>query len=563
MQFKKGDKILNRYEVKAVLGGGMGDVYIALDTEWNQLFAIKTFKDEYLGNEEAINRFMREAETWVDLERHTNIVFANFVQRIPREYGKPYIFLEFIEGDERYGLDLRGYIAHLDIPQALDFAIQFCTGMSYALEKFPDLVHRDIKPDNVMITKERVAKITDFGLVKTLDESKIGTKMEKELKALCHTRTGSCFGTVPYMAPEQFVDAASVDTRADIYSFGVMLYEMLTTKLPFYAPNFRAYMNKHLKEIPEKPKALNHNIPDELDALVIKCLEKKPRDRYWCFKDLQKDLIEIYNELSEKKYIVKGEKEKLSEIEWGNKGASYAYLGLFEKAEDAYKTALRINPNDASAHNNLGVLLKDLKREEEAEREYREAIRLNQNFEKAHDNLGILLNDLNRFEEAEEEYRESIKINPNDAAAHNNLGALLKNLNREEEAEREYREAIRLNPNDAEMRHNLGNFLAGLNRFEEAEKEWREAIRLDPNDAQTHYNLGVLMATLKRNREAEKEMRIAIRLNPNYAEAHRGLGALYYDLNRYNDAKKELRIAARLYKEQGEYQEAEMLEKFL
>jgi serine/threonine protein kinase len=144
---------------------------------------------------------MQEATTWVDLECHTNIVFANFVQKIPKEYGKPYIFLEFIYGDERYGLDLRGYIGHLDIPQALDFAIQFCTGMDYALEKFPDLVHRNIKPDNVLITKDRVAKITDFGLVKTLDESKIEIKMEKELKAcfaLCHTRTGSCFGTVPH-----------------------------------------------------------------------------------------------------------------------------------------------------------------------------------------------------------------------------------------------------------------------------------------------------------------------------------------------------------------------------
>ena len=179
--FNIGDKILNRYEVKTVLGGGMGDVYIALDADWNQLFAIKTFKDEYLGSEEAINRFMREAETWVDLERHTNIVFANFVQKIPQVYGKPYIFLEFIYGDARYSLDLRGYIGHLDIPQALDFAIQFCTGMCYALEKFPDLVHRDIKPDNVMITKDRVAKITDFGLVKILDESKIEIKIEKEL----------------------------------------------------------------------------------------------------------------------------------------------------------------------------------------------------------------------------------------------------------------------------------------------------------------------------------------------------------------------------------------------
>jgi serine/threonine protein kinase len=527
--FNVGDKILNRYEVKAVLGGGMGDVYIALHTDWNQLFAIKTFKDEYLGSDEAINRFMREAETWVDLERHTNIVFANFVQKIPKEYGKPYIFLEVIYGDKRYGIDLRGYIGHLDIPQALDFAIQFCTGMCYAIEKFPDLVHRDIKPDNVMITEDRIAKITDFGLVKTLDESNIEIKIEKELKALCYTSTGSCFGTVPYMAPEQFVDAASVDTGADIYSFGVMLYELLTTRLPFYATNAEAYMNKHLKEIPENPKTLNHKIPDELDALVMKCLEKKFGDRYQCFKDMQEDLIAIYNELTGEVYIIKGKKEELSAGDWSNKGISYAALGLFEKAENACRTALRINPNDATVHYNLGRLLANS----------------------------------NRVEEAEKEYREAIRINPNDAEAHNNLGLLLDDLKREEEAEKEYREAIRINPNYADAHNNLGLLLQNVKREEEAEKEYRQAIRINPNLAEAHYNLGYLLQNVKREEEAEREYREAIRLKSNYAEAHSNLGRLLCGSGRLDEAKREAEVALKLFREQGKNQQAEILENVL
>jgi tetratricopeptide (TPR) repeat protein len=604
--FNVGDKILNHYEVKAVLGGGMGDVYIALDTEWNQLVAIKTFKDEYFGSEEAINRFMREAETWVDLERHTNIVSADFVQRIPKRYGKPYIFIEFIEGDERYGVDLSGYIGHLDIPQALDFAIQFCTGMCYALDIFSDLVNRDIKPDNVMITKDRVAKITDFGLVKTLDESKIEIKMEKELKALCHTRTGSCFGTVPYMAPEQFMDATSVDTRADIYSFGVMLYEMLTTRLPFYATNSEEYLNKHLNDIPKNPKTLNHNIPDELDALVMKCLEKKPEYRYSSFRDLQNDLIEIYNKLTGEEYVIKGRKEELSAGNWNNKGLSYARLGLFEKAEDAYRNALRLNPNNAVAHNNLGALLQALKRLEEAEREYRETIRINPKYTEAHNNLGNLLKDLEKEEEAEREYREAIRINPNDSEIHLNLGSLLENLKRLEEAESEYREAIRINPNDADVHFILGLFLLEkLKRVEEAEKEYREAIRLNSNHVQAHMGLGSILWLTGRKSEAEghfnkllrlvpdssgliekiKELtrdeyiikerkgelsagewnnkgvsyanlglfekaedayRAALMINLNYAEAHNNLGLLLANLNRLEEAKREYREAIRI-----------------
>ena len=547
--FKVGDKILNRYEVKAVLGGGMGDVYIALDADWNQLFAIKTFKDEYLGSEEAINRFMREAETWVDLERHTNIVFANFVQKIPKEYGKPYIFLEFIYGDESYGLDLRGYIGHLDIPQTLDFAIQFCTGMCYALEKFPDLVHRDIKPDNVMITNDRIAKITDFGLVKTLDESKIEIReiKETETKEISSStfrtdpRAKGGFGTLHYMPPEQF-NTPKVDTRADIYSFGVMLYEMLTGKRPFYSETegylvkhwreltpeeikdsknkiCREYEEKHKKEIPENPKTINHTIPDVLDTPVMKCLEKKPEDRYLCFKDLQNDLIEIYNELTGEEYIIKGRKKELRACDWYNKGISHENLDLFEKAEDAYRTSLRLNPNFASAYYNLGSVLKDLKREEEAEKEYREAIRLKPNHANAHYNLGLLLAIfLKREEEAEKEFREAIKLNPNAVDVHINLGNLLRILKREEEAEKEYREAIRLNPNHVGAHNNLGSLLINSKRIEEAEKELREAIKLNPDLAEAHGNLGSLFWHTGRKSEAEEHFNKLRRLGPDFSE---------------------------------------------
>jgi|GEM_PF-2583064 len=228
------------------------------------------------------------------------------------------------------------------------------------------------------------------------------------------------------------------------------------------------------------------------------------------------------------------------------KGQSFKDLKRYEEAEKEYGEAIKINPNLAEAHNNLGLLLDDLNRYEEAEKEYREAIRINPNYAYAHYNLGILLKNLNRYEEAEKEYREAIRINPNYANAHNNLGNLLKNLNRYEEAEKEYREAIRINPNVAGAHNNLGNLLRNLNRYEEAEKEYREAIRINPNDAGAHYNLGILLKNLNRYEEAEKEYREAIRLNPNFAEAHNNLGVLLQNLKRYEEAEKEYREAIRI-----------------
>ena len=230
-----------------------------------------------------------------------------------------------------------------------------------------------------------------------------------------------------------------------------------------------------------------------------------------------------------------------------NLGGVLYDLKRYEEAEKECKEAIRINPNLAEAHNNLGILYEHFKRYKEAEKEYREVIRINPDYANVHNNLGTLLEDLKRYEEAEKEFREAIRINPGDDYAHYNLGLLLAQyLKRYDEAEKEFREAIRINPNLVEAHVNLGNLLRDLKRYEEAEKEYREAISIDPNLADVHVNLGVLLVQLQRYEEAEKELREAIRINPNYAPAHYNLGNLFFDLHRHNEAEKEFREAIRI-----------------
>jgi tetratricopeptide (TPR) repeat protein len=215
----------------------------------------------------------------------------------------------------------------------------------------------------------------------------------------------------------------------------------------------------------------------------------------------------------------------------------------YENGEKSYKECLRINPESANAHINLGILLKNLKRYEESEREYREAIRIKPDLAEAHINLGILLYDLKRYKESEREYREAIRIKPDLAEAHINLGLLLDNLKRYKESEREYREAIRINPDLAEAHFNLGILLKDLKRYEESEREYREAIRINPDYVAAHYNLGILLKDLKRYEESEREYREAIGINPDYVAAHFNLGILLKDLKRYEESEREYREA--------------------
>lgn len=225
---------------------------------------------------------------------------------------------------------------------------------------------------------------------------------------------------------------------------------------------------------------------------------------------------------------------------------AYYYSGDSENAEKEYKEAIKINPNLAEVHYNLGVLLERLKRHDEAEKEYREVIKINTNYMAAHYNLGNLLADLKRYNEAEKEYRETIRINPYFVQAHYNLGNLFRDLKRFDKAEKEFKEAIRINPDHAEAHNNLGNLLKDLKRYDGAEKEYREVIRIDSNYAMAHYNLGNLLKDLKRYDEAEKEYREAIRINTDYAEAHNNLGVLFLETERQKEAEKEYRKTIRI-----------------
>lgn len=264
--FNEGDLINNQYEVRRRLVGGMGCVYIAFDQVSERDIAIKTLREDFLGDQEASNRFEREARTWINLGPHEHVVRAVSFHR-----GTPPLFLlEYVDGPslERLLIAEQGSLLTVE---AIRFAIHIARALDWAHRfELPGgrkgIIHRDLKPGNVLITKSRIAKLTDFGLARACDDTRL-------------TRSRTTMGTLPYMPPEQIRDTHSVTDRADTYSLGVVLYQMLAGRLPFERETIPQLMHDILFAQPEPVSVFRKDIELSLDRLIVRCLSKRPEDR--------------------------------------------------------------------------------------------------------------------------------------------------------------------------------------------------------------------------------------------------------------------------------------------
>ena len=262
---------LGRYEVVSELGqGAMGIVYKAKDPLIDRVVAIKTInlglaldeKEEYEG------RFYQEAKAAGRLS-HPNIVT---IYDVGKSGDVAYIAMEFLQGRELRDIMNSGGL--LSVEQVLDIAAQVALGLAYAHQH--DIVHRDVKPSNIMVLSDGHVKITDFGIARMAS-------------AAVRTQTGMVLGSPKYMSPEQ-VMGKEIDQRSDIFSLGVMLYEMLTGQAPFDGENVNAIMYQILNTIPVSPNALSPNVPEMANYIVAKALAKELENRYQNARDFVADL---------------------------------------------------------------------------------------------------------------------------------------------------------------------------------------------------------------------------------------------------------------------------------
>jgi len=249
----------------------MGKVYKAQDTEIKEKVALKLIKPEISSDKNTIERFQNELKFARKIS-HRNVCR---MYDLNKEEGSYYITMEYVSGEDLKSLIRR--VKQLTIGTAISIAEQVCEGLSEAHRL--GVVHRDLKPSNIMIDKDGNARIMDFGIARSLISKGITDK-------------GVMIGTPDYMSPEQ-VEGKDIDQRTDIYSLGVILYEMVTGKVPFEGETALSIAHKHKYEIPQEPKTINPQIPDELNSVILKCLEKDKEKRYQSAGEIRSELENI------------------------------------------------------------------------------------------------------------------------------------------------------------------------------------------------------------------------------------------------------------------------------
>jgi serine/threonine protein kinase len=285
---------LGPYEVLAPLGaGGMGEVYRALDPRLGREVAIKVLPASFSKDPDRLRRFEQEARA-AGILSHPNITA---VFDIGSQDGAPYVVSELLEGDALQGALAGG---RLSTRRALDYAIQMAHGLAAAHEK--GIVHRDLKPANVFVTKDGRVKILDFGLAK-LTQPKVGAPDGTSLPSTTQgTEPGAVLGTLGYMAPEQ-LRGRTVDARGDIFSFGAILYEMLSGKRAFQGDSAADTMSAILRDDPPDLSLTDQNISPGLERIVRHCLEKDPGQRFQSARDLAFDLEALTDPSAARKAI--------------------------------------------------------------------------------------------------------------------------------------------------------------------------------------------------------------------------------------------------------------------
>lgn len=518
-ELQPGQPIKN-YKIISLLGeGGMGKVYLAEDTKLHRSVAIKFLPSHSIADEQANKRLIREAQAAAKLD-HPNICA---VYEVGEEAGRSFIVMPYLQGET---LDIRMKRKPLDVADALAIAAQVADALAEAHAHH--IIHRDVKPSNIVITPRGQAKVMDFGLAKVASSGPGKFKVDGEASTQAVLTTpGTIIGTIPYMSPEQ-VHGQPLDLRTDIFSFGVVLYQMLTGQQVFAAETPAGTISAILTKQPAPLSDYLQSCPKELQRIVDKCLDKDRERRYQTMNDVVTDLenvrIECDNKFltatkakpkaSSQVAISDAEPYRLSVINRPRTAmvlAGLAVVVIFGYA--AYLRGFRNAPatNTKSVANDY-YLRGKLKVSSEAREDNDEAIKLleqavaaDSNFASAYAELARAYNikafyfasDAERkhlTEEAEVNVEKALALNPELPEGHFARGLVLwTHAERfpHDQAIQSYKRALALNPNLDEAHHQLGLVYLHIGLLDKGWEEIEKALAINPANTIARFRLGV------------------------------------------------------------------------
>lgn len=338
----KGQKISDRYQIiKAIGEGGMANVYLAYDTILDRNVAVKVLRGDLAGDEKFVRRFQREALSASSLT-HPNIVE---VYDVGEDNGQFYIVMEYVEGRQLKNLiKKRG---KLTLSEVVDIMLQITDGMSVAHDSY--IIHRDIKPQNIMILENGLVKIMDFGIAMAMNATQL-------------TQTNSVMGSVHYLPPEQ-ANGKGATLQSDIYSMGIVMYELLTGSLPYRGDNAVEIALKHLKESIPSIREKLPNVPQSIENIIIKATAKNPKNRYTDAREMHNDLLTCLDEERENEPPIKLpykdalEEKKIPKVVSEERKPAEKKSTSPKKEEGEEVLAKQITKNDLKKQNKLLIAL--------------------------------------------------------------------------------------------------------------------------------------------------------------------------------------------------------------
>jgi serine/threonine protein kinase len=489
--------------IRSLLGeGGFGQVFLAFDSEIGDVCALKVIRDELGANRHHQDAFKEEALTWLQFGRHANIVSAKAVDVFN---GRLFIALEFIPPDESGINSMEKALVRRTIgkERALNWAIEICWGMSFAYSRGL-IAHRDLKPANLLIDQHERVKISDFGLA----------------THVC-TESGErrvVSGTPLYMPPEQFICSSECDERSDIYSFGIILFQLATGGgLPFELPAsprldlFAFFRQLHSTfEVP--------SIQSPFSAVIRRCLSKNREGRFASFAQIEDALQSLRLSIAGRRYTPPSQDE-VNAADCNNRAVSFYLLGQKDDALRFVNMAINEMPGFSLATNNKAAFLADSGRLAEAVQIWRSLTRERPELGRPFYNLANVNLAKGDLAEASQLYNKAIANEPDYVPAIVNAAICEQKRGNLDAALRLYEKAAQVAPNDAQVFYNIGVLLIEDGRFQEAIAPLNRTLALNLGHASAHNYLGLCHAALGQNDVALKCYDAALAIDPTYSHA--------------------------------------------